>query len=205
MSDVILPIVYAGNIQYYKTILENKNEVVFDVFEHYLKQSYRNRTEIHGANGLLSLIIPLVKRNIRTPMNDVRIAYEEDWQKLHWKSFESAYRSSPYFEFYEHSFRPFYYKSKKYQFLVDFNMELMTTILKHLSVDLSIIETEKYLVQDKQEDLRLLIHPKQRTLFQDFNEYTQVFENKNGFIANLSILDLLFNEGPNAINVLITS
>lgn len=201
MSNIILPVVYLGNINYYSVLLQNKGSVVFDIHENYVKQSYHNRAEIYGANGKLSLIIPLEKRNKRTPLKDIKIAYDEAWQKVHWKSFESAYRSSPYFEFYEHEFSEFY-KKKNYTSLLEFNIALTKVILKILNIEQEITFTTDYKLI-KGVDYRKTIHPKisPKELYPK-STYIQVFENKEGYISNLSVLDLIFNEGPNAINFL---
>ena len=198
---MILPIVYAGNIAYFNLLIQANEPVFLDGHEHSVKQSYRNRTEIYGANGKLSLIIPLIKRNQRTPMNEVIIDYRENWQKLHWKSMEAAYRSSPYFEYYEHKISPFF-SEKKYEKLVDFNLAFMETILGVLGETPRLGFTVKY-EEVKGVDYRQELHPKRKLKEQYPKEkYMQVFDNKYGFIENLSVLDLLFNEGPNAINFL---
>ncbi len=132
------------------------------------------------------------------------IDYDTNWQKLHWKSIESAYRSSPFFEFYEDDLKPFY--EKKYKFLLDFNIEIQNMVLEHLDIDVNLKFTDKYchILTEEIDDLREKIHPKKKENDPDFItvEYTQVFQGKYGFIPNLSIIDLLFNEGPNAIEAL---
>lgn len=199
MEQLTLPVVYAGNIFYYKTLLKNNGQVILDVQEHFVKQSYRNRAEIHGANGKLSLIIPLEKRNQRTPMKDVKIAYEQDWQKHHWKSLQSAYRSSPYFEFYEHYFKPFYTKDNRYTYLLDFNIDIMHAVFKVLNIEVEYTKSLEY-KEVVGVDYRKLISPKIKNDVMLSTPYNQVFEDRNGFIPNLSVFDLIFNEGPNAIN-----
>jgi hypothetical protein len=199
MSEVVLPIVYIGNINYYNVLLKNKENVVFDKHENYIKQSYHNRTQIYGANGKLSLIIPLEKRNKRTPLRDIKIAYDEAWQKVHWKSFASAYRSSPYFEFYEHEFEHFYL-GEKYECLIDFSLALQKVILKILNTNLDVKYTDDYKLI-KGLDYRRSIHPKIKPSEPYPKQtYIQVFDSKEGYIPNLSILDLIFNQGPNAIS-----
>ena len=155
---MILPIVYAGNIEYFSLLLNSESPIFLDGYEHFVKQTYRNRTEIYGANGKLSLIIPLIKRNKRTPMNEVLIDYSQNWQKLHWKSFESAYRSSAYFEYYEHQLIAFY-KEKKYQKLVDFNLALLERILTLLKQEVNIGFTTSY-TEVEGTDYRKEINPK---------------------------------------------
>ncbi len=198
----LLGTAYAGNIHYY-SVLKNAETVWVDLFEHFEKQSYRNRACIHGANGKLNLIIPLERRGIRTPVGQVKIDYSQNWQKLHWKSLESAYRSSPYFEYYEHDFHEFYHK-QEFELLADFNSAIQTKILRLLDIEVEILNTESYKSSmDGVKDFRQLIHPK-KTLDESYPKetYMQVFEDRNGFIPNLSILDLLFNEGPNAVSFL---
>lgn len=189
---ITLPSAYLAPILHYALIAQNEKYAI-DAHENFIKQSYRSRAEIYGANGKLKLIVPLQKRKNRTPMHAVEISYEEDWQRLHWRSFESAYRLSPYFEYYEEEFLPFY-EEKKYTKLLDFNQALEDKISSLLQLDSAMQMTEKY--EEQEPDYRKLIHPKQSPLKTDFKEYIQVFTEKYGFIPNLSIVDLLFNLGP---------
>ncbi len=197
--SIILSPVYLGNIDYY-SVLNQNDEVEIDVNEHFEKQTFRNRAVIHGANGALNLIVPLVKRGIRTKMKDLKIDNSQRWQNLHWRSIESAYRSSPYFEFYEDDLKPFY--TKEYTSLIQFNKEIQDVVLELLGIDVELQNTESY-QKVENIDYRKQIHPKKSpTDFFENQKYTQVFSDRNGFLTNLSILDLLFNEGPNAINFL---
>jgi 3',5'-cyclic AMP phosphodiesterase CpdA len=198
--NVILPVVYLGNIEYY-SLLKNAEEVFFDLHGHYLKQNFRNRTEIYGANGKLDLIIPVEKHKNHTALGDIKISYDHFWQKQHWKSIASAYRSSPYFEFYEDEMEEIF--MKKYTHLVEFNLALQTKILECLSLSPKVTFSKEHLMTiEGFTNYRGYFTPKQKSLEVPKEPYNQVFEDKYGFIPNLFILDLLFNEGPNSINFL---
>lgn len=197
-ENILIPSVYAGNLAYYRQMKGFKN-VYVEIHEHYVKQTYRSRCSIYGANGKLDLIIPVEKgKQGHRPMKEVKISYAERWQRIHWKSLESAYRTSPYFEYYEHAIAPFYEKQTEY--LVDFNAALNEVLTKLLGLEISPTFTETYL--EKPEDfidLRDLADP---TIERPATSvpYTQVFENKKGFIDNLSVYDLLFNCGPRSLD-----
>lgn len=177
------------------------NSVVFEVEDNYQKQTYRNRAYIYSANGKLLLNVPVkfTQKN-RQQYKDVKIANEENWQELHWKSLQSAYRTSPYFEFYEDELKPIFHK--KHEFIIDLNFECLSVILDCLQLELDYSKTTEYVKEvTNQTDLRFLVNARKEQNFV-FEKYTQVFGDKHGFIGNLSILDLLFNEGPNALNYL---
>lgn len=198
---VILGSQYTGNIAYYKA-LKNADEALIEINDHYEKQSFRSRCEIYGANGKLNLILPLQRRGTRTPLKEVMLDNSQDWQKLHWRSLASAYRSSPYFEYYEQHFEPFF--QQPYERLVDLNNGLFEKIKQLLEINTPIRYTEKYEKSyEGFEDLREILHPK---VIHEKNqidfEYMQVFDMKYGFIPNLSILDLMFNEGPRCVSLL---
>ncbi len=197
---IVVSYLYAGNINFYSEV-KNDLYLCFDGYENYIKQTYRSRCTIYGANGKLDLIIPIVKgKQGHRPMRDVKISYAENWQKLHWKSLESAYRSSPYFEFYEHEFIGFY--TKKEEYLIDFNFKVHSCICKCLNIETKHQATHEYQKTiENANDLRKisdLIYSNKLT----YNEYTQVFADKHGFIPNLSVLDLLFNNGPHSVDFL---
>ena len=175
--------------------------VVFEVEDNYQKQTYRNRAYIYGANGKLSLNVPVkYSQKNRQLYKDVRIANEENWQELHWKSLQSAYRTSPYFEFYEDDLKPIF--KKKHEFIIELNFECLDIILDCLQLEGDYSTTTEYVKEvTNQTDLRFLVNARKEPNF-TFEKYTQVFGDKHGFIGNLSILDLLFNEGPNALNYL---
>ena len=131
MSAVLLSTAYLPNITYLSQVL-NHDVVVFERHEHFVKQTYRNRCEILTSNGKLSLSIPLVKQADKELIADKKISYAEDWQKQHWRAITSAYKNSPYFEFFEDEFKPFY--ENKYELLFEFNTQLLQTILHILCV-----------------------------------------------------------------------
>ena len=199
----ILSTAYLAPIQYF-SIIANSKSLLIETKENYVKQSFRNRCEIYAANGKLTLSITVKKNNnSKTSIKDVKIDYSTPWQRLHWISIESAYRSSPFFEFYADEFKMFFRKKTKYLF--DFNDELFKTVLSILEIETEINYSSNFvqLESDNQNDYRFIIHPKKDFSFvHETAAYTQVFNIKHGFIPNLSIIDLIFNEGPNAINLL---
>ncbi|MFT4696245.1 MAG: hypothetical protein ACI8RY_001418 [Urechidicola sp.] len=197
---VILPVVFLGNIEYY-TLLNKAEEVFFDLHGHYLKQNFRNRAEMYGANGKLNLIIPVVKHPNHTALQDIKISYDHTWQKQHWKSIASSYRSSPYFEFYEDDFAPIFLHH--YETLVEFNLALQNKILEALGIKLKATFSKEHVKEiEGFDNHRSYFTPKDKSLDFPKEPYNQVFEDKCGFIPNLFIFDLLFNEGPNAISFL---
>lgn len=198
MSILITPTL-CPNLSSFVAITKEEN-IVFDVSGNYQKQTFRNRMTIYGANGKLQLNVPVIfSQKERSLYKDVKIFNEEKWQSNHWKSFESAYKTSPYFEFYEDELRPLY--EKQFDYLLDFNLESFDVICECLQLEITI---EKSTFFEKpsinKTDYRHLAERKSKGFH--LESYTQVFHDKHGFIPNLSILDLLFNEGPNALNYL---
>ncbi len=183
------------------TAIVNTDKIIFEVEDNYQKQSYRNRCYIYGANGKQLLNIPIhhPKTNGRKKTKDILVDNSTFWQKQHLKSLESAYKSSPFFEFYIDDLLPVF--TKKYHYLLDINIDTFTLISKALQINSTYKKTSIYNVNTTKKDVRYLadikFKRKEKTL-----PYTQVFSNKHGFIHNLSILDLLFMEGTNAINFL---
>ncbi|KAA5825111.1 WbqC family protein [Algibacter amylolyticus] len=199
MNIVIHP-TYFPNIAHFVAIA-NAKTVAFEMDDNFLKQTYRNRAYIYGANGKLGLNIPVIhSQKNRQKHRDVKIFNEDNWQSLHWKSLLSAYRTSPFFEYYEDELQHLF--TEKAEFLLDFNLKCFEVITDCLQLDLELTKTETYqkTYSDKT-DFRPLVHAKKEPLY-PFESYTQVFNSKHGYIPNLSILDLLFNEGPNALNYL---
>jgi hypothetical protein len=175
--------------------------ITFEVCDNFQKQTYRNRTYIYGANGRLLLNIPVIHtQRDRKLYRDVKIANNNRWQDIHWKSIQSAYRASPFFEFYKDDLRPLF--QLKAVYLMDFNFRCLEKICHCLEWNMEFEKTTEYqkVIKDKI-DLRDLVNAKKEQEFH-FSHYTQVFSGNHGFIGNLSILDLLFNEGPNTLHYL---
>ena len=208
-SSVILSTAYLPPIQYFAKLIGYPN-VYTEIFETYTKQSYRNRCEILTCNGPLSLIVPVVKVNgNKTLTKDIRIDYSTNWQKNHWKAIESAYRNSVYFDFVSDLLQPFY--NQKETFLIDFNNKINNELLLFLGITKKITETDQFHKQYTTDmvDLRTAIHPKTQFQTDDAQfspvKYYQVFSDRFEFVPNLSIIDLLFNEGLNSISVIESS
>jgi len=195
--NVIIHPTYFPNIVHFTAMLQ-ADEVTLEMEDNYQKQTYRNRTFIYGPNGKLQLSIPIIhSQKDRQKYRDIKIYNEEKWQLVHWKSLETAYRTSPYFEFYQDDIQPLF--SQKSEYLLDFNLKCFDVISECLQVVLNITKTKVYKKTTSNKiDFRHLVNSRKESQF-DFDNYTQVFSNKHGFIPNLSTLDLLFNEGPNAL------
>lgn len=202
MAKLLLHPAYFGSISQFVAMLKAA-EVVFENDDNYQKQTYRNRMYIYGANGKLLLNIPIKhtgNKSNHQKYRDVRIENDFPWQKEHWKSLENVYRTSPFFEFYEDDFQPLYHQ--KFEFLMDFNYRCLELALDCLQVEFSFKKTMEYILHPKDMvDGRRLIEAK-NVKQPELETYQQVFQDKYGFINNLSIVDLIFNEGPNASHYL---
>lgn len=201
MSPVYISTAYLGPVQQYCKMLEYP-EVRIETAENYIKQTYRNRCIIAAANGPLSLSIPIVKPDtLKCQTRDIRISDHGNWRHLHWNALVSAYNMSPFFEYYADDFAPFY--EKKYEFLLDFNEELCQLICELIDIQPNIGYTDLY-NPDVTNDFREIIRPKHEGIDPTFTPepYHQVFCDKFGFLPNLSIVDLLFNMGPESLVIL---
>ena len=193
---------YLPAISQLKLIIDSK-KLIFEINDNFQKQTHRNRTYIYGANGLLLLSIPVIhSQKNRKKFKDVKIAYDYDWLTQHLKSFQISYRSSPFFEYYEDKLVDLYVRREKY--LYDFNLRSIDVLFDMLQINIEYDFTKGY--SEQYSDI-LDYRNNYKKLNSSFKikEYTQVFESKHGYIENLSVLDLIFNEGPNAINFLKTS
>ena len=199
-QTTILSIHYLPCIQWFRHLLFDEH-VVLDQHEHFVKQTYRNRCVILSANGPLALTIPVKKQEQKRPLHSIEIENDIAWQKQHWEAIRSAYNSSPFFEHYEHHFYKFYHDEFKY--LREFNLELIRICLKIMKTEKELILGDAYLISAAVDvDLREVIHPKKKPDV-DFKPYLQVFAGKFPFVSNLSIVDVIFNHGWDAINKII--
>ena len=218
---------YFGPVQWYQKL--NRYDVcLIERHESFIKQTYRNRMIISTTNGPLSLTIP-TNHDTSMAMKDIRISDHANWRHVHWNALLSAYGESPFFEYYQDDIRPFY--EKKYDFLFDFNMEIMEKMIELLDIRPKVRVTDKYYLSEERrvkseefnsldgqiqhttfntqhltfnapiKDFRDVIRPKKPLFDSEFTpqRYYQVYEQKFGFQPNMSILDLLFNEGNEAI------
>jgi len=199
--DILIHPNYFPNIHQFTQIIKADN-ILFEVSDNYQKQTFRNRTYIYGANGKLGLFIPAIHTHKnRELFKDVKISYDSNWMDLHLKSLQSAYRSSPYFEYFEYDFIKLY--SEKEKFLADFNIKCIKLISNLLDLDLNFKISNEYVEKTNDIiDLRDLSNARKEKKI-DTPKYIQVFESKHGYINNLSILDLIFSEGPNSVSLIV--
>ncbi len=205
-QTILLSTAYFAPVQYYSKLLLKNTVVYIEKHENYNKQSYRNRCTIYSANGLLDLAVPVAKaQEPKIPVTEVEIAYDTPWQKLHFKAIESAYRRSPFYEYYIDDLMVFF--TERHAYLYEFNMQILRTVCRLIKVPFTIRESDAYMDAGPGIiDLRNGIHPKTNRQSVDPafvpQQYAQVFSDKWGFEPNLSILDLLFNEGPQSFQLL---
>lgn len=203
MKALIHP-TYFPSIAHWVVIAHHQEKLVMEAQDNYQKQTYRNRAHIYSPNGKQLLTVPIVhtKTTGHQKYRQVTIEDSFDWKKQHWKSIETAYRTSPYFEFYEDELAPFF--KKKHHSLFQMNLESMEIIAQCMQLEPFTYEfTDEFLLTDQTKlDMRSLVKAKTKQEY-CFDSYVQVFDDKHGFISNLSILDLLFNQGPNTHNYLL--
>ncbi len=196
-EGAIFPLFYLPSTEYFSQLIANKQQVFIEKFEHFPKQTYRNRATIQSPNGKLDIIVPVIKGSKNhTKVKDVKISYDFRWQRQHLMSIQTSYRSSAYFEFYEDKLLPFY--EKKWEFLFDYNEDIFNLLLNLLKLEIKYDFSTEFVkeYQDKL-DFRKSINPKDLPEIEQ-KPYFQVFEHQTGFLPNLSILDLLFSQGPHS-------
>lgn len=206
METAYLSSAYLAPIEYYSKLLAYDTTFI-EQHDHYIKQTYRNRCNIVGPGGVLPLSIPTVKpESLKCAMKDIQISDHGNWRHLHWNAIESAYNNTPFFEYYKDDFALFY--EKKYTYLFDFNEELRKFICELIDITPTVEYTTAYKTEfaANEHDFREVIHPKKDFKTEDTTfisvPYYQVFEARHGFLPNLSIIDLLFNMGPESLLVL---
>lgn len=192
---------YFPSISHFVAIAQS-DKIVFEMEDNFQKQTNRNRTYIYSPNGIQLLNVPVKhSKEAHQKTKEIRIENDFNWQKQHFKSLEAAYRSSPFFEFFEDEIRPIF--EKKHHFLMDLNLETIAFISKCLRLKLNYETTLEYFQEVDANnflDFRTLVDGKKDK--SQFVSYTQVFDDKHGFLNNLSVLDLLFNEGKYALDYL---
>jgi hypothetical protein len=198
VTTILIETHYLPCIAYF-TALANCQRIVVEKYEHYEKQSYRTRCYLLGPHRVETLIVPVVTSGSKTRICDVRIDYSQKWLNNHWRTIRTAYGNAPYFEYYAPDLEEILFRKRL--FLYDLNLELMTMCLKWLGREVSIEETQEYIpsVPADVKDLRNRINPKKPSHCNSFfksKEYPQVFGSM--FVPNLSLADLVFNQGPGA-------
>ena len=199
--NILIHPTYFPSISHFAAIVQAE-KVTFEMEDNFQKQTNRNRTYIYSPNGIQLLNIPVKHSKIaHQKTKDIQIENDFDWQKQHFKSLEAAYRSSPFFEFFEDDLLPVF--EKKHSFLMDLNLEVFELITRCLRMKIEYNATTEYIHEIKANeitDFRYLANGKKDQ--SQFESYTQVFDDKFGFINNLSVLDLVFNEGKFALDYL---
>ncbi len=193
----ILPSVYYGSVEYWAALVQAGDDVIIDIGENYVKRSERNRTEIMTSGGVMQLSVQLAHANRpRQPMHTMRIDYSKRWQHQHLVAIESAYRSSPYYDYYADRFTPLY--EREWERLVELNMATLEAVCKTLKINTPRISLSYVVATDADIDLR----DKKRGSTQCAEPYIQVFDDRFDFAPNLSIFDLVMCEGPAALDYL---
>ena len=202
MTTALLQTTYFGPVQWYQK-LKRYDHCVIEQYDSYQKQTYRNRCVIATANGLQALTVPVDHSPLtidHVQCKDLRISDHNQWRRVHWNALQSAYSESPFFEYYADDIRPFF--EQKYEFLIDFNEAIRQKMCELLDIETSVSYSSWFMVQDSGfKDFREVIHAKHPQDDPEFQprSYWQVFQHRYGFQPNLSILDLLFCMGPEAV------
>lgn len=204
-KDIILGSAYLAPVSYFAALYSCRKAFI-ERYDHYMKQTYRNRCVIASADGPLALTIPVEKSSEgKCAMKDIRVSEHGNWRHVHRNAFVAAYKQSPFFDYYADEFNAFF--DRKYEFLYDFNMELTQWLCEQIDIQPELVPTSEYM--DAGEgilDLREAIHPKKSAgdavSFCRPVPYYQVFDSRHGFQPDLSVVDLLFNMGPESLLVL---
>lgn len=196
--NILIHPTYFPSISHF-VAMAKADSITFEMEDNFQKQTNRNRTFVYSPNGSFMLNIPVKNSNSKQMTKDVKLETAFDWQKQHFKTLESSYRNSPFFEYFEDTLMPIF--TKKHTFLMDLNIETIEIVSKCLKLNITPQKTTEYFhAANGLDDFRILANGKKdRNIF---TTYTQVFQEKQGFINNLSILDLLFNEGRYALDYL---
>ena len=204
--EAILTTAYLPSVEYFFAIAQS-GRVLIEQNELYQKQSYRNRCRIFSAGGVEQLIIPVIKDGSHSrPIRDVRIDYSDNWLLRHKRAIDAAYNSSPFYLYYKDDFTGIF--DSRPEFLFDFNMKFLELLLELIGLKADMRLTDKFESEYPSGDFRARIQPKYKgeTLMREYKKektYFQVFSNKLGFQPNLSVIDLLFNEGPDSVSYLL--
>lgn len=189
----VFPTAYFGNMAYFYELV-NADQPVVDLHEHFVKQSLRTRCEILSANGPIQLTVPVIKPDgAKTLLKNITICNKTNWKLNHWRAIQSAYASSPYFEYYGIEIQQLLFN--EYHNLWQLNHCLTETILNWLDIKLSLTYSNEYIISKSIHDFRNATFDHKN---QSFKPYNQVFAQKENYLPNLSILDLILNEGPMA-------
>jgi len=195
---ILLSTVYFPPISWMALLVQNNGKATIENYETYSKQSFRNRFEIATSHGKMSLSVPVIKPlGNKTKINNIVIDYSENWQQVHWRSIKAAYQSSPFFIHYADDIEAII--NQRYTYLYQMNEKIIKKLVVILGLEYQIKSTSDFVtIGTHENDYRFLIHPKKKSMMAS-KSYDQVFEEKNGFLADLSVLDLIFNLGPEAL------
>lgn len=200
MKTILLHPSYFPSIEQMAAVAQ-ADKVVWELEDNYQKQTYRNRAYIAHSNGILLLNVPIKHNKVENHQKCKDVVVENDfpWQEQQWKSLLSAYRTSPFFEFYEDDLKHLF--TEPVDNLMAHNLSIFETLAELIGIEIEASKTLAYNVNPECHDLRYLVNSKKKTEFK-IERYTQVLEANHGFLPNLSVLDLLFNEGPNTLQFL---
>ncbi|WP_203296608.1 WbqC family protein [Luteirhabdus pelagi] len=198
MDTILLHPAYFPSVAQMVAVVHCK-QLVFEAEDNYQKQTYRTRAYIAHSNGKLLLNVPIQHTGDRQRTKEVLVEDSFPWQSQHWKSLQAAYRTSPFFEFYEDDLKVLF--ERKVETLWEHNLTIFETLCDLIGIEKDYSTTDEYFKDPTQQDLRYLSDAKTERNF-ELEPYIQVFQERHGFLENLSVLDLLFNQGPNTLHYL---